>query len=842
MRILFRKSLYILGILVILLGLTPMLTVQAAPYIINTDTNWSGTIYLDRDVRVNTSAKLTIEPGTQVIINSSDQFNTGFDEELVEIIIDGELEAIGAEFYRFGGAASWYGIRTAGNTEIRDCVFRNAITTITINDFYRTNTIIIEGNEITNSTGKPGTVGSIHGKAAYGIHVIAGKPLIANNHIHNIQGGTGLAGALGQTAGAGGSACGICQESTLVEEMIIVGNLIESIRGGNGGAGYDGKSGSNGSPGTQANPDGGSGAHGQHGSAGGMGNMAFGIRISEGTSIEIVGNHILNISSGYGGRGGHGGAGGAGGAGATAADGAGGNGGTGGNGGAGGNGGNSGFAYGLSLLQASDLVVTNNRIEDVKAGFPGVAGYGGHGGNGGRGGNQTENTKNPGVGASGGEGGMAGSGGSGGEVYGIYLDRAGFSDAEKGLNANQIFHINAGAAGGPGGWGGNGGSGGNGGRVDSAIGIGGAGGAGGAGGMAGNGGKSSIVRAMGFICLTACNPGPIVNNVVAYVRSERGGPGGVGGMGGDGGNGGTSPAPAPRGAGGHGGNSGNGGNGGISSQAELMSFEKVTTTVTNNTLYHASRHQMGGELGSRLPAGSGGTGVPNGNDGMLGSLGLTGDVRWIVGIFGSTGTYQVYNNVIANGETFDQIGYGILRGSTDAVISENYNLFHQWHNMVDSSVSSGGNSFSADPKFIDADADALNFSVHIDGGGVEEGDNNAPARPDSDILDNPRPFDADGDGIAIVDIGAYEFNKFLLITHADFGEIIKHPDKGLLYDLNDQVTLTAIASQGFVFTHWSGAYGTANPLTITMTKNVEIEAFFIEDLFPNNIFLPLIRR
>lgn len=86
---------------------------------------------LQGDVTVAWGAKLTLEPGVQVVAASSDALKSGVDPERVELIVDGALVVRGTPaqpvtLSSSGGEGSWYGIRVRGG---RGTVIDHAVIT-----------------------------------------------------------------------------------------------------------------------------------------------------------------------------------------------------------------------------------------------------------------------------------------------------------------------------------------------------------------------------------------------------------------------------------------------------------------------------------------------------------------------------------------------------------------------------------------------------------------------------------------------------------------------------------------------------------------------------------------
>ncbi len=751
------KTLGCIVLLSLLISLFPPQPVQAAMEIA-TDTTWSGTVPIDRDVVVRNGAVLTVESGAAIQMAGTDAEHdavSGTDPNRIEIIIeDGALMADGAEFSVWGGG-SWYGIRIlpGGSGQIANCTILEGVIGIEVDTAH---SVTISDNDIH-------TLQAGAGNSAFGIRVIEGSPTISGNAIHDIQGRSGSDGGPNEAGENGGTGYGI---AIIDGAPVIEDNQIYQIKGGDGGDGGDGTDGASGNNGTSLHPEGYNGDLGDNGGEGGFGGSAYGIWLgADADGTEVSGNQVYQIIGKHGGHGGAGGDGGAGGRGlngdpgAVGGDGAaGGVGGNGGNGGLGGAGGSAGGIFAMAV----NLILEDNLVENISGGMSGDGGQGGDGGSGGLGGQGGDATAL--TGGSGGAGGWGGNGGSGnfagggGNAYGISISLNGHFSVLSGNQVTAIFGGTPGAGGG-GGMGGTGGQGGDGGRGRDS-GNGGNGGNGGPGGFAGlgvQGSSSGLGRAL-FVYNPATDPGPIVNNIFANVNTYRGGAGGAGGDGGDGGDGGTGGdgglgggSPGTDGAGGNGGDGNNGGDGALSRPAHLALLSTVTVQFTNNTLYLPSAYPAGGAGGTQGAPGEGGAGATPGDDGNPGSPGGAGGAGLAFGLEAMSGAVGAYNNIFLSDG--DANSYGLSESASPTITSD-YNILHNW-GVPYHLMSGGAQDLAKDPLLRDvANGD---FKLQESSPCVDAGNNAAPGTPPDDFEDVARPVDGDGNGTATVDMGAHEY-------------------------------------------------------------------------------------
>ncbi len=107
--------------------------------------------------------------------------------------------------------------------------------------------------------------------------------------------------------------------------------------------------------------------------------------------------------------------------------------------------------------------------------------------------------------------------------------------------------------------------------------------------------------------------------------------------------------------------------------------------------------------------------------------------------------------------------------------------------------------------------------------------NNTPVTALTDLDDNARLADGDGDGSAIVDMGAYEWQGYTLTVNiAGEGTVNQDPERSRFGYL-EQVSLNATADTGWYFAGWSGdVESTDNPLIVTMDGHTNITANFLQ--------------
>ncbi len=166
---------------------------------------------------------------------------------------------------------------------------------------------------------------------------------------------------------------------------------------------------------------------------------------------------------------------------------------------------------------------------------------------------------------------------------------------------------------------------------------------------------------------------------------------------------------------------------------------------------------------------------------------------------------------------------------------------------LDSLIIDGGGNLEGgqddDPLFVqpvsadDATTSAGDLRLLPGSPAIDAGRNEAVTL--STDLDNmPRIVDGNGDGIAVVDLGAYEtpFSYELIVRYDGngYGKVITNPTGGAcespcigVYTQDTNVSLSAIADAGSYFAGWSGdVVGTVNPLAVVINNDVTLKARF----------------
>lgn len=126
-----------------------------------------------------------------------------------------------------------------------------------------------------------------------------------------------------------------------------------------------------------------------------------------------------------------------------------------------------------------------------------------------------------------------------------------------------------------------------------------------------------------------------------------------------------------------------------------------------------------------------------------------------VGAQVSTALHLYRNNIIVGNDIGLQVDFS---GSINDPTWKSNLVFGNLNDYVGISNQTGINgNISADPLFTSATAG----DYHLQNGSpaIDAGDSSSPALPDKDFDGNPRILDGNGDGIAVINIGAYEVSR-----------------------------------------------------------------------------------
>jgi hypothetical protein len=220
---------------------------------------------------------------------------------------------------------------------------------------------------------------------------------------------------------------------------------------------------------------------------------------------------------------------------------------------------------------------------------------------------------------------------------------------------------------------------------------------------------------------------------------------------------------------------------------------------------------------------------------------------------------------VRNAIFWNNMAEGVTGTIGASINNESNSTISITHSLLEAS---GGSGWTLDTSFVDllgnidenpkfitpispAAAPTATGNLHLqaDSPAIDVGDNTFAAVA-FDLDGKERIKDGDGDGEAIVDMGAYESASFYLLKVAKSGAgsgIVSSAPAGidcgdkcsLLLKEDSAVTLTAIANRESIFTGWSGACSGTGICKLSMDAAKSVTAVFEPGVAH---YLPLVKR
>ena len=184
---------------------------------------------------------------------------------------------------------------------------------------------------------------------------------------------------------------------------------------------------------------------------------------------------------------------------------------------------------------------------------------------------------------------------------------------------------------------------------------------------------------------------------------------------------------------------------------------------------------------------------------------------------------------------------GILWANTpDQIYNDEGTITVTYSVIQGASVYPGEGNLNTDPKLKSlADNGGLTLTHALAAGSSAIDRGNNVVCPETDQRGIPRPIDGDGDGMAVCDMGAYEFDpdeRSLTVIIKPEGAGMVQLDHPRPYYLGDTITLTALPKVGWVFRYWKvevegeAAYKAFDSqVEITLTDHTTVTAYFFEE-------------
>ena len=191
-----------------------------------------------------------------------------------------------------------------------------------------------------------------------------------------------------------------------------------------------------------------------------------------------------------------------------------------------------------------------------------------------------------------------------------------------------------------------------------------------------------------------------------------------------------------------------------------ISMGNQSDAIVTDNVIKGNTALKGGGIATLVPSGANGPAVVN-NTFSANSAPQGGSQLYFSGFPNQT---QFLNNIFVG--TASQIAV-----DCDTTYSTQSPVFHfndvfnpSGTTFAGSCSSSSGNNgnISADPLFVNPAA--LDFHLQATSPAIDAGSNTAPSLPTQDIAGNPRILDGNGDCVATVDMGAYEFARPSVLT------------------------------------------------------------------------------
>ncbi|HEY0192482.1 MAG TPA: choice-of-anchor D domain-containing protein [Kofleriaceae bacterium] len=173
--------------------------------------------------------------------------------------------------------------------------------------------------------------------------------------------------------------------------------------------------------------------------------------------------------------------------------------------------------------------------------------------------------------------------------------------------------------------------------------------------------------------------------------------------------------------------------------------------ITDNLMVNNHARQSGGGIYVLVPSGSTGLKIVN-NTLANNTVQADGSQLYIDGFKSQT---QIWNNLFVDASSKVAVTCTTSYDVRSPVMSNNdtYNPTGTTYACACATTTGSNGNVSQDPKFVTAGS---NYRLQALSPVRDAGSNTAPGLPATDLAGDPRIVDSDGDGVATVDLGAYE--------------------------------------------------------------------------------------